>query len=510
MRPLIRVSLIGLCIGSAGCDELIARIDSHAGELMARFDSDAQVYVTADLCPGGVISVGERMQFVASVEAKDFGAAYVSNLPVKHYDSRQYPKRFDWSLASPGAGHYQPPAKADVTPDGIVGAAGTGVVYVHAASAKKRSNRFELEVVPRILRFSVSPRDTTVRRGDTLTLRMDLAMDGPSAPERAHRWNIPPMSVDTQLVTHVERDPWEQRRNPYVPLPPPPEFEMRLVASRPGTLRFVACAGGTRRDTVTIRVTGDTAPPRRDVPPVVELSPAETTMYVGATFTNRFRIRNATLGNGPYRWRLSMGDGNVIADSGGSSLPARSTFESEHALAVDYRYRTPGLFPLRLIVTDSAGRSTTIRAVYEARLPVFQLMIHHPDTTNVTRLRDGRRDLAIAILAENVALQPSQIAITPPRDDDAAPPLRFGSTPFVTRPGTRSFEYLDANRDGHVDIVVYLDKETLVRNGDLRVGRNRLVMTGALWQPPTRVPGTLVARPLYVPARGVVEFDVLP
>ena len=79
-----------------------------------------------------------------------------------------------------------------------------------------------------------------------------------------------------------------------------------------------------------------------------------------------------------------------------------------------------------------------------------------------------------------------------------------------TRPGTRSFEYLDANRDGHVDSVVYLDKETLVRNGDLRVGRNRLVMTGALRQPPTRVPGTLVARPLSVPARGVVEFDVLP
>jgi hypothetical protein len=61
-----------------------------------------------------------------------------------------------------------------------------------------------------------------------------------------------------------------------------------------------------------------------------------------------------------------------------------------------------------------------------------------------------------------------------------------------------------------MDIVVYLDKKTLIRNGDLRVGRNRLVMTGVLRRGPTRLPGTFVPKPLDVPARGVVEFDVLP
>ena len=505
MRPLVRAGLVALCVGTTGCDKLAARIEL----LLARFDSDAKVYVAADLCPAGILAVGERAPFVASVEAKEFGARYVSNLPVKHYDSKQHPGRFRWTLAHPSARSHQRSGRLDVTPGGIVVAGDTGVAYVHAASAGKMSHRFEVEVVPRIRRFSVSPHDTTVRRGDTLTLRMDLALDGPSAPLRAYRWNIPPMPVDTQLVAHVERDPWE-KRDPFVPPPPPPEFELRLVASRPGTLRFVPCAGGMRRDTVTIRITGDSGPPRRDVPPVVELSPAETTMYVGATFTNRFRIRNATLGNGPYRWRLSMGDGNVIVDSGGSSLRARSTFESEHALAVDYRYRTPGKLPVELTVTDSAGRSTTVRTVYHVRLPVFQLMIHHPDTARVTRLRDGQRDLAVAILAEQVALRPEGLVLIPLSDEDV-PPVRFGRTPLTKRRGGPSpFEYLDANRDGHIDIVVYLDKETLIRNGDLRVGRNRLVMRGTIPRPPTRAPGSLVPTPFYVPARGVVEFEVLP
>ena len=503
MRSLIHAGLVTLCISAAACDNLTARVES----LLARFDSDAQVYIAADLCPAGILAVGERAQLVASVEAKEFGAGYVSNLPVKHYDSRQRPELFDWSLAFP-ARHRQP-GRADVTPEGVVAAADTGLVYVRAASAGKMSHGFELEVVPRVVRFSVSPRDTTVRRGDTLTLKMDLALDGPSVPVRESRWNIPKMPVDTQLVTYVERDPWEQR-DPFVPTLPASEFELRLVASYPGALRFLPCAGGTRRDTVTIRITGDTAPPHRDVPPVVELSPAETTIHVGATFSNRFRIRNATLGNGPYRWRLSTGDGNVIADSGGSSLRARSPFEWERALAVDYRYRTPGKFPVKLTVTDSAGRSTTVRTVYHARLPVFQLMIHHPDTTTVTRLRDGRRDLAIAILAEQVALVPGELALIPLSDEDM-PPLRFGRTPLTRRPGAPSpFEHLDANRDGHKDVVVYLDKQTLIRNGDLRVGRNRLVMTGALRRPPTRAPGSLVATPLYVPVHGTVEFDVLP
>ena len=502
MRPLFRVALLALCISSAACDQLTARSD----ELIARFDSDAEVYVTADLCPAGILAVGERQPFVASVEAKEFGSGYVTNVPVKHYDSKQHPDRFDWSLASPV--RYQRAAKAEVTADGTVAPTDSGVVYVQAASAGKTSDLFELHVVPPILRFSISPRDTTVRRGDTLVLRMDLAMKGPSAPYVAYRWNIPWTGVDTQLVRQVERDPWE-RRDPFVPPPPPPEFEMRLVASHSGTLRFVACAGGTRRDTVTIRITGDPTPPTRNVPPVVELSPAETTMYVGATFSNKFRIRNATLGNGPYRWRLSMGDGTVIVDSGGSSLRARSTFESEHALAVDYRYRRAGRFPLKLTVTDSAGRSTTIKTVYESRLPKFQLMIHDPDTATGAQLRHSR-PLAIAILAENVTLQPSQLAITPLSDEDVTP-LRFGRTPVATgRPGPSPFEYLDANRDGHMDVVVYLDKKTLIRNGDLRVGRNRLVMTGALRREPTRIPGTLVQSPLYVPARGVVEFNVLP
>jgi PKD domain len=503
MRPLIRAGLVTLCVSAAGCDNLTPRVES----LLARFDSDARVYVAADLCPAGILAVGERAQLVASVEAKDFGADYVSNLPVKHYDSTQRPDLFHWSLAFPT--RHRQPARADITPTGIVAAADTGALYVHASSAGKTSHRFELEVVPRILRFSVSPRDTTVRRGDTLTLRMDLGLDGPSVPVREYRWNIPKMPVDTHLVTRVERDPWDQR-DPFVPTPPPPEFEMRLVASYPGTLRFLPCAGGTRRDTVTIRITGDTVAPRRDVPPVVELSPAETTMYVGATFTNRFRIRNATLGNGPYRWRLSLGDGNVIVDSGGSSVRARSTFESEHALAVDHRYRTPGKFPVKLTVTDSAGRSTTVRTVYHVRLPVFQLMIHHPDTITVTRLRDGRRDLAIAILAEKVALVPGQLNLTSMSHEDV-PPVRFGRTPLTRRRGGPSpFESLDANRDGHLDMVVYLDKETLIRNGDLRVGRNRLVMTGVLPRGRTRAPGSLVTTPLNVPVRGVVEFEVLP
>jgi hypothetical protein len=96
-------------------------------------------------------------------------------------------------------------------------------------------------------------------------------------------------------------------------------------------------------------------------------------------------------------------------------------------------------------------------------------------------------------------------------DHEDFPPLRFGRTPLTRRPGEGSpFEYLDANRDGHIDIVVYVDKQTLIRNGDLRVGRNRLVMRGVRPGPWRRAPGSPVATPLHIPARGVVEFDVLP
>jgi len=90
-----------------------------------------------------------------------------------------------------------------------------------------------------------------------------------------------------------------------------------------------------------------------------------------------------------------------------------------------------------------------------------------------------------------------------------APVARFRPLPRDTsvQVGRRRVSK-DVNGDGEPDDVFYLDKATLRRNDDLRLGRHRLVVTGVIAQRISR-PGRKSAAGFWPPVRSLVEFNVV-
>ncbi len=119
----------------------------------------------------------------------------------------------------------------------------TGVVFVHARGAGKDADRIEIRIVPRVARFLLLPRDTSVQVGDTVFLRADAELAGPFRPYYTFLWMEVP-APSPKLVERVEQDPDIRIERDVREYP--------VVAVRPGTTRFAACFAGARRDTATM------------------------------------------------------------------------------------------------------------------------------------------------------------------------------------------------------------------------------------------------------------------
>jgi len=475
-------------------------------EMIARFVPQARIRATASFCPNTVVAAGDSLQFRANFMIKNApGGMQGPYDNVLLYRSEERPHAFQWRLSypKPRTATSQPDAvgKAVITRTGLLIAQDTGVVFVHASGAGKDADPITMRIIPAVARFQLLPRDTSVRVGDTVFLRADAELAGPFRPYYTFLW----MEVPTpppKLVERVEQDPDIRTERDVREYP--------VVAVRPGTVRVAACFASARRDTATIRISGEPRVANRDVPPSLRFKPADTSVYVGDEFHARIRVLNANLENGPYRWQTATGDGTVYSDT--SKVTAvTSAFGFEGDAFVYHRYFAAGRYPVEITVTDAAGRHTTIRTTYTASVREFDMVVLLPDRQRQVRLSvDEEPDIAIAFIANPArGLYPQQIAGAFVLTRMAGvPPLLFGHTAFDPELDGRRRLRRDVNGDGELDEVFYLDKATLRRNGDLRLGRNRLVVSGVFAQRISR-PGRESAAGFWPPIRGLVEFDVV-
>jgi hypothetical protein len=477
-------------------------------ETLARAIPKARIMAFASPCPDRILAVGDSLQFRANIMIQNAPGGMQG--PFDNwtlYDSDGRPGSFRWSLSYPKP--TTPPSrdyvagKAEITPTGVLIARDTGTVHVHARSAGKNASHISIRIIPRVTRFALLPRDTSVKVGDTVFLRADAELARPMRPYVTYftfRWDSEPGGPMNDLLARVEQDPDD--------LTEVDVREFPVVAVRAGTARLTACFAGARRDTATIRISGEPLAVNRDVAPLLRVTPADTSVYVGDEVSARVRVLNANLFNGPYRLVASTGDGSLYYDSAGRG--ASSAFGFQRHAFVGHRYFKPGSYPVALTVSDSAGRSTTIRATVKVAVREFETRVLLPAGERAVRISGGGPDIAIAFFANKPKhLWPQHIGgafvLT---EMEGVPPLLFGRTAFDPESDGRRRVTRDVNGDGQPDDVFYLDKERLRQNGDLHVGRNRLVVTGVIPGRITR-PGRDSASAFWPPIRAVVQFDAI-
>ena len=457
---------IPVCLAAlTGCRELKARVDNTS------------VNVSSPGC-FGAIGVGDSLQMRAVVASRNW----------THYTSDDNPKSFHWSVRP----DRNRGGAADISDRGLLVARAAGTLRVYAVSIGD-SDRTQVTVVPRVTWRGVSPRDTTIQTGDTLTLRIDADVEGGRWYQYA-RWEMPRYSYDNPaLITRVERDPDD--RTP---------LDTRLfpiVAERPGEARIAMCAVGNRADTFVVRITGERIRQNRDVPPVVRLTPPETTVFAGERFHVPARLINSRLRNGPWRWQVAYGDGKVDT---GTVMNGSETSAWGTTISLGYNhthvYNTVGTYTLTMTVTDSAGRKGTAQRRIHAIGYEYSAEAFPGQEEKVVRLGGGSRTFPIAIYGQH----PHWLA----RDDPAfarVPLIKIGRTPWIyDRAAGITIEHRDANGDNRTDQVLHVDIRALMRNGDLRVGRNHLVITGAITH------GAYEGQEVdFTPFRAVATVDVV-
>jgi len=475
--------------------------------LVARFWDKAHINAFVEPCPDFVLAVGDSIQFRATFMIQNAQSGMAGPYHnVMLYTSEERPKSFEWSLSYPppstGTTKYYPIGAAEITRTGVLIAKDTGVVYVHAKGAGKQASRVEMWIVPKVERFTLFPHDTSVQVGDTIFLNSDAALAKEFRQRNTFAWNIGLNNPEDRLLTRVERDPDVK-----------PDYDPRkfpVVAVRAGTAKVAACFAGARRDTTTIRITGEPQVVNRNVAPRLRLTPADTTVYVGEDFSANLRILNANLGNGPYKWFTTTGDDSVYYDSANTGA-ITSAYGFDRLAFVRHVYFKPGRYPWSVTVSDAAGRGTTLRGTYTALIREFETRVVLPDGKRFVRLSAADEpDIAIALLQRKAKrLYPSHIsgAFVLTRMS-GVPPLLFGRTAFDPERDGRRRVQRDVNGDGELDDVFYVDKATLIRNGDLRPGRNRLVITGSAGRVDRQ--GRDSTTTFWVPIRAVVEFEAIP
>ena len=473
--------------------------------MVASIVPQAGVNLFAHSCPGGVLAVGDSLQLTATVMISNSNAGMsgpFDNLML--YTSTDNPGAFDWHVtgAKPSnpATEYRGTGKADVTRGGVLIGRDTGFVHVNVTSGGKSQYREEMRIVPRVVRFAVTPADTAVRVGDTVWVSATVEMDGRWHESDVFRWEPPRDFHSHGPIGQVWEDPDAPSRDPLV---------FPVVAERAGVAHVTACLAGARIDTATIRVTGEPMVVNRDVPPRFRLLPGDTNTFDGEDVSGRLRILDdARLGNGPYRWRAQMGDGTVYVDSaphGGSG----GFFGMAHPAYPPHRYFEPGRYEVVVTVTDLAGRSTDARVTYVVQPRRFEALALPPASGGPISLSDDEPDLAMAVLTDTSRrLWAPHISGSRVLTKMAGfPPLLFGRTEFDQERDGRRRVTRDVNGDGLADVVFLLDKRELMRNGDLRVGRNHISVRGVT-QPVSR-PGH-PSGVHYQRVEAEVEFTAVP
>lgn len=220
---------------SIGCRETFARV------VGAGVVTSYQGCATEPMLP-----VGDSMQFVARVARSSPQALSFNPLNgVILYTSVTNPVAFDWTVVpqgpnDPRAG-LEGPGEARVTPSGVLIADAPGYVFVYARSAGSAGFSRYL-VVPRVLRMAVTPHDTAIRVGDTVTVRLDAEMET-ELTGRYVVWNLVGQGSGSEVAS-AANDPDAYRSS----------HTRRFVAVRPGTAEIEICVAGTWRDTTVLRV----------------------------------------------------------------------------------------------------------------------------------------------------------------------------------------------------------------------------------------------------------------
>ena len=219
----------------SGCRETFARL------------VDAGVVMSASVCAREpMLAVGDSLQFVARVERRTRHSPSFNPLDGwVLYRSTSKPDAFQWSVRyptpDPRAG-IEGTGEGQITRTGMLIGRAPGYLFVYATSAGA-TDLAKFLVVPRVTRFRLTPRDTTIRLGDTVVVRTDAALETQWSPQYIV-WNPLPGGREGVAV-----------RPSYDAAIDTSSREQRFVASSPGTLAVEVCLAGTRRDTVILRVT---------------------------------------------------------------------------------------------------------------------------------------------------------------------------------------------------------------------------------------------------------------
>ena len=469
---------------------------SSCTEMYARLDDDATVRIAPPAtCPEAMLTIGDSLP-LAALMVSEYNASGLITRNDTLYRSRENPGKFSWSVRHSNKYLTEPGAR--ITSRGVLTAQDRGVVLVQAHSAGKSSEELAITVIPRVTRLSIEPSSASLRVGDTLTFQADVALDGRAPTSQEFSWMLWENPVNDRRLQPRVLGPYIQSSN----------FQaLSVVAARAGTIRFHPCLGGVRRDTVTVTVTGEPRIVDRNVPPLLLTAPSDTTVFVGETFSTYVHVLNAGLGNGPYTLRAA---GEGLADTALQATGRRSGGGIEYFLLKEHRYYTAGTFPVDVTATDSAGRSSTLRTVYTAIEPVLSIIVNPDNSANVVRLSDESRYVMVAVLAVpgSPRLIASIIDGAPMDHEDPEPRARFGKTVYEQRTG-REREHRDVNGDYEPDLILYFDKATLVRNGDLRLGTNEVRFTSGIRRPSRWVPGRQLAVPVFTPVSGMARFTVV-
>lgn len=91
--------------------------------------------------------------------------------------------------------------------------------------------------------MTVTPRDTTIRVGDTVTVRLDAELET-AWSQRYVVWNLIGLGSGTEAATTPTYDSAVDTTS----------RQRRFVGLRPGTAEIEICVAGTRRDTIALRV----------------------------------------------------------------------------------------------------------------------------------------------------------------------------------------------------------------------------------------------------------------
>ena len=343
--PCHRSTAIRLLMGLAA----LAGLSAHdAGAQMLK----RELFISFDGCAQAGPSVGDTLQLTAAVRRPAGSPASIWSSPaIDLVTSSGAWYLFRWSVEPPTSPSWNPPGRAKISRRGQLIARAPGMIIVTARALGVDDAR-PIQILPRVMRFALTPRDTTIHTGDTVVVRAEAQFDT-LVESDPFQWELPrqpptPHRVLTELtLAHsVQGKPsttyW---------------YERRSIALLPGDVTYKVCLGNSRLQTATLHIVG---PPLvgDNLPPRVALSP-DTTVYIGDSFGTALSVNEAGANPRSNWWHTQFDFGD------GKTADGRDTnFTSRHV------YTTEGAHKIVVTVTDTLGRSSVAsRTVTASRYP---------------------------------------------------------------------------------------------------------------------------------------------